>query len=55
LIEEVFRDRKKISLDEFTQIIEEVSSEMFLAVKFHILIISYLIDNRSFAILSSLQ
>ena len=34
LIEEVFGERKKLSMEEFSQIIEEVSSEMFLAVRF---------------------
>lgn len=32
LIEEVFGERKRISLEEFQQINEEVSSEMFLSV-----------------------
>ena len=32
LIEEVFGDRKRLTLEEFQQINEEVSSEMFLSV-----------------------
>lgn len=32
LIEQVFGERKRLSLEEFQQINEEVSSEMFLAV-----------------------
>lgn len=32
LIEEVFGERKRLSLEEFQQINEEVSSEMFLSV-----------------------
>lgn len=43
LIEEVFGERKKLSMEEFSQIIEEVSSEMFLAVRF--LLINFL-SNR---------
>jgi hypothetical protein len=33
LIEEVFGERKRLSLEEFQQINEEVSSEMFLSVR----------------------
>jgi hypothetical protein len=34
LIEEVFMDRQKISLEEFSEIVEKITSEMFLAVSF---------------------
>jgi hypothetical protein len=32
LIEEVFGEKKKITLEDFTQIVTEVTSEMFLSV-----------------------
>jgi hypothetical protein len=32
LIEEVFGEREKIKLEEFSEIVEKVTSEMFLAV-----------------------
>ena len=32
LIEEVFGERKRISLEEFQEIVEKITSEMFLAV-----------------------
>ena len=35
LIEEVFADKKRISLEEFQRINEEVTSEMFLSVSIH--------------------
>lgn len=36
LIEQVFGDKKRISLEEFQKINEEVTSEMFLAVSLYI-------------------
>lgn len=55
LIEEVFgAERKKLSLEEFTQIIEEVSSEMFLAVKI-LIKYSYIIDHRALAVIPPMQ
>jgi hypothetical protein len=33
LIEEVFGERKRITLEEFQEIVEKITSEMFLAVR----------------------
>jgi len=56
LIEEVFGERKRISLEEFSEIVEKVTSEMFLAVKDpYLILITYLIDRHSVTIFSPLQ
>ena len=54
LIEQVFGEKKRISLEEFQKINEEVTSEMFLAVSLY-LISTYLIDHDLTAILTSMQ
>jgi hypothetical protein len=33
LIEQVFGERERIGLEEFTEIVEKITSEMFLAVR----------------------
>jgi hypothetical protein len=56
LIEEVFVDREKIKLEEFSEIVEKVTSEMFLAVSRGWYIqYGVNIDRHSVAVFSPLQ
>jgi hypothetical protein len=55
LIEEVFGERKRISLEEFQEIVEKITSEMFLAVTIFKFNHYYLIDCDPLAIVSTLQ
>jgi hypothetical protein len=54
LIEEVFGERKRISLEEFQEIVEKITSEMFLAVTIFKFYHYYLIDRDPLAIIAAL-
>ena len=55
LIEEVFGDRKRISQEEFQEIVEKVTSEMFLAVTIFKLMTYYIIARHPAAVLPAVQ
>ena len=55
LIEEVFGERKRNSLEEFQEIVEKITSKMFLAVTIFKFIHYYIIDLDSLAIIAALH
>ena len=53
MIEEVFGERKRISLEEFQEIVEKITSEMFLAVTIFKFNHYYIIDCYPVAVFSA--